>query len=139
MSKTSKQVQRDIYSMLRQSKLASVISGDVYHKGYRPRDSAKEDAIIAFTAGVPGEVQSGVVTINIYVPDIDPYDNGVMAENGTRTEEIEVLAQKWVDSLTVDKSSYKFNLKQTIYTENDSQIGQHFVVVRLGFKLYEQQ
>lgn len=136
MAKTSKQVQGDVFQLLKDSTLYTMISGEVYRKGYRPRDSRKEDAVVIFTAGLPTEIQTGVVTVNIFVPDIDPYGNGVSVEDGERTEEIERLAQEWVDSLTAEVSCYKFELQQTIYTEEEAEINQHFVVVKLKYKYF---
>lgn len=137
MAKTGKQIQGDIYRMLKGSTLATAISGKVYRNGLRPRDSQKEDAIVIFTTGTPDEIQEGVVTVNIYVPDIDPYDNGVTVEDSERTEELEQLADEWVNSLTADKSCYKFRLMQTIYTEDEAAINQHFVVIKLQYRYYD--
>lgn len=137
MAKTGKQIQGDIYRMLKASTLATAISGEVYRNGIRPRDSQKEDAIVIFTTGTPDEIQEGVVTVNIYVPDIDPYDNGVTVEDSERTEELEQLADEWVNSLTADKSCYKFRLMQTIYTEDEAAINQHFVVIKLQYRYYD--
>lgn len=136
MAKTAKQIQGDVYNLLKSSPLASMITGEVYRGGYRPRDSRKEDAVVIFTAGLPYEVQTGVVTINIFVPDIDPYDNGVLVEDGARTAQIERLAQEWVQSLTCDKSNYRFRLQSTIMTEEESDINQHFVVMKLAYSYY---
>ncbi len=136
MAKTSKQVQGDIYRLLKGSALCSMVSGDVYRSGYRPRDSRLEDAVVIFTTGLPDQIQTGVVTVNIYVPDIDPYQNGVLVEDGERTETIERLAQEWVDGLTTDRSCYKFRLQQTIYTEEEPDIHQHFIVVKLKYEYF---
>ncbi len=136
MAKTGKQVQGDIYRLFKGSTLYTMISGDVYRNEYRPRDSRLEDAIVIFTAGLPNQIQTGVVTVNIFVPDIDPYDNGVFVEDGQRTEELERLAQAWVDSLTAAVSCYKFKLMQTIYTEEEADINQHFIVVKLGYEYF---
>ena len=136
MAKTGKQVQGDIYRLFKGSTLYTMISGDVYRNGYRPRDSRLEDAVVTFTAGLPDQIQTGVVTVNIFVPDIDPYDNGVFVEDGQRTEELERLAQAWVDSLTAAVSCYKFKLMQTIYTEEEADINQHFIVVKLGYEYF---
>ena len=136
MAKTGKQVQGDIYRLFKGSTLYTMISGDVYRNGYRPRDSRLEDAVVIFTAGLPDQIQTGVVTVNIFVPDIDPYDNGVFVEDGRRTEELERLAQAWVDSLTAAVSCYKFKLMQTIYTEEEADINQHFIVVKLGYEYF---
>lgn len=136
MAKTSKQVQGDIFRLLRDSTLYTMISGEVYRNGQRPRDSKQEDAEVIFTIGTPTEIQTGVVTVNIYVPDIDAYDNGVLTEDGQRCEEVEALAQAWVDSLTAEVSCYRFGLQQTIYTEADPEINQHFVVIKLYYQYY---
>lgn len=136
MARTAKQIQGDIRRMLTGSKLAEEVSGGVYRNGYRPRDSRKEDIIVTFTAGIPDQIETGVVTVNIYVPDIDPCGNGVFVEDGQRTERLETLAQQWVESLTAAKSPYLFRLRQTICTEEAPEISQHFVVVRLGFRYF---
>ena len=133
MAKTAKQVQTDIIALLRGSELATEISGEVYRNGLRPRDSRLEDAVVIFTTGLPDEIETGVVTVNIYVPDIDPYENGVLVEDGERTETLEILAQGWVDSLLGSGTNYVFELRQTIYTE--AELKQHFVVVKLGYRL----
>lgn len=137
MAKTAKQVQTDIIELIRNSELAADISGEVYRNGYRPRDSRLEDIVVTFTTGLPDEIQTGVVTINVYVPDIDPYGNGVLVEDGERTEALEILSQKWVDSLMGSGTNYVFKLRQTIYTEAEQDINQHFVVIKLGYKLHE--
>lgn len=137
MAKTAKQVQTDICELIRRSELAAEVSGDVYRNGYRPRDSRLEDIVVIFTTGLPDEIQTGVVTINVYSPDIDPYGNGVLVEDGERTEALEILSQKWVDSLLGSGKNYVFKLKQTIYTEVEQDINQHFVVIKLGYRLYE--
>lgn len=136
MAKTSKQVQGDVYKLLRDSTLYTMISGEVYRSGMRPRDSRLEDAVVIFTAGLPTQIQTGIVTVNIFVPDIDPYDNGVLVEDSERTEEVERLAQAWADSLTAEVSNYKFKLNQTIYTEEEPDIHQHFVVVKLYYEYF---
>ena len=136
MAKTAKQVQTDVYTLLRDSTLYTLLSGEVYRNGLRPRDSRLEDAVVTFTTGLPDEIQTGVVTINIYVPDIDPYDNGVFVEDGERTAEVEALAQAWVDSLSCEVSNYRFKLQQTIYTEAEPELNQHFVVVKLTYRYF---
>ena len=133
--KTSRQVQGDIYRLLKDSSLAAAISGGVYRQGMRPRDSRLEDAVVTYTAGTPGQVQDGVVTVNIYVPDIDPMDDGVLVEDSARTEELEGLAQEWADGLRAD--GYLFRLADAVHTTRDRSISQHFVVVRIRWRYGE--
>nr|DAO98931.1 MAG TPA: PORTAL PROTEIN, 15 PROTEIN, HEAD PROTEIN, VIRAL INFECTION, TAILED.2A [Caudoviricetes sp.] len=136
MPKTSRQIQGDVYRKLLKSPIAETITGGVYREGLRPRDSPNEDAVVIFTAGVTGDIQSGVVTINIFVPDIDPYENGVLTEDSARTEEIERAAQRWVDSLSTRDSNYRFRLQQTIATDEAPELREHFIVVRLEYDFF---
>lgn len=135
MTKTGQQVEDDIYGLVNASSLLPLISGAVYKFGMRPKDSQAEDAIVKFVTGLDGQIQEGVVVVNIYVPDFDVYEDGVMRKDITRCTELEVTAVEWVKSLTVAKSDYKFKLAQTIYTEEEPDMHQHFVSVRLNFKL----
>ena len=136
MAKTSKQVEGDIYKLLRDSTLFTLISGNVYREGMRPKDSDKEDAVVIFTAGVPGQIQTGAVTVHIYVPAADPYDDGTLTEDGERCEEVERLAQAWVDSLTAEVSCYMFEQPQTVHTAWNDEIKQSFVVVKLNYRYF---
>lgn len=137
MTRTAKQIQGDIYNLLKTSIIADEISGGVYRSGYRPRDSQAEDAVVIFTSGLTNQIQTGVITVHVYIPDIDPYDNGVMVENGARAETLETLAQQWVDGLTTAVSSYRFRLQQTICTEAAEEINQHYIVIALKYEYYD--
>lgn len=136
MAKTAKQIQGDVYTLLRDSTLYTMISGEVYRNGLRPRDSQLEDAVVTFTTGLADEIQTGIVTVNLFVPDIDPYKNGVWVEDTARTERLEALAQAWADSLTCEVSNYQFKLQQTIYTEAEPETNEHFVVIKLKYRYF---
>lgn len=134
---TSKKVEGDFRRFLIDSDLAKGLSGQVYRNGMRPRDSRKEDAVVIFTSGLPDEIQTGVITINIYVPDLDGNGTGVFEQDGQRLEEIERAAQDWVESLTANRSCYRISLRQSIHTMEDPEINQHFVVVKLGYSYFD--
>lgn len=139
MAKTGGEIQRDVYRLLQPLKGDASLTGEVYQDTeFRPRDSQLEDAVVIFTegGGQSEQIQSGTVTVNIYVPDIDPYDNGVFVKDKQRTDELERAAADWVDTLTAELSCYHFQLKQAIYTEAEPSIKQHFVVVRLSYDYY---
>ena len=137
MMKTGKEIQGDVMDLLRGSGLAAMVSGAVYRNGCRPRDSKLEDIIVTFTAGLSEQIQTGVVTVNIFVPDIDPWKNGVLVEDGARCAEIERAAAEWVERLTAAKSNYRFSLNQTIATYESMEVNQHFVCVKLKYELFE--
>lgn len=137
MSKTGKQIELDVYRLLSESHLSSIISGSVYREGMRPRDSKKEDAVVMFSSGLSNQIETGVVTINIFVPDQDFYENGQLLEDGERTSFIEIESAKWVDTLTCGKTNYKFKLRQTITTDYEPETHEHFVVIILGYEYYD--
>ena len=137
MAKTGSQIEGDVYALLKRSTLSSMISGGVYREGCRPRDSKAEDAVVIFTTGLADEIQTGVVTVNIYFKDFALHpSNGVLVKDGRRAEELERLADAWVRSLTAAKSCYLFRLHETIHTEPAPDIHQHFVVVKLRYRFY---
>ena len=134
---TSEQVLTDVYQMLKDSALSSMISGAVYRdEENRPRDSRVEDMIIVFKTGVSGEVERGIVTVRIYVPDIDPFENGVMVKDGARIAELQRAAAEWTKTLKAYKSNYVFNVEDTINSFAESDIKQHFVSMDLNYRYY---
>lgn len=130
-------MQGDIYHFLQDSTLSAIISGEVYRSGMRPRNSTLEDAEVTFVTGMADEVQTGIVAVNIFVNDIDPFNNGVLVEDSQRTEEIEIAAAQWVDTLTCARSDYRFKLAATIQTFEEPAIHQHFVSVRLRYSYWD--
>lgn len=130
---TASAVQSDIMALLADSELCAEVSGKVYRNGYRPRDSRLEDIIVTFVTGTPSQVERGAVTLNIYVPDITPYNNGVYVEDGLRVSQIEHLADLWVQSLKARRTNYLFNLLRTISTMREEATHEHFVVVQLEY------
>lgn len=137
MTKTAKQIVGDVIELIKGSSLESAINGKIYRGNngvsYRPKGSKSEDVVVYFTTGDPSQMQHGVVTINIYVADT--LHNDIYCEDGERCEQLEIAAQQWVASLTTAKSNYRFTLMQTIYTEAEPEINQHFVVVKLRYDL----
>lgn len=131
---TASIVQGDIKALLEGSELCAEVSGAVYRSGYRPRDSRLEDIVVIFVDGTPSQIERGAVTLNIYVPDIAPYNDGVLVADGKRVSRIEATADKWVSSLRASRTNYKFKLLRTISTDYDAEIKQHYVVVQLGYE-----
>ncbi len=130
MTKTASEIAEVLYSYLKASALADAVSGKVYHAGLRPRDSKVEDITVAFSAGMTGEVQTSIFYINIYVNDVDPWGNGVLVEDKSRTATLERLAGDFADSLTC-RDGYLFRLYGQIHTSPVDGTGQHSVVLPL--------
>jgi hypothetical protein len=134
MTRTGQQIEDDVYNMVRLSLLRDFVNGGVYKFGTRPYNSMSEDIVVKFVSGFSEQIQTGTVVINIYVADIDSSDSGTLIRNITRCCQIEEVANEWVDTILL-RGEYKFELAQTIYTEQEQEINQHFVSIRLKFKL----
>jgi hypothetical protein len=132
--KTAKEIQGDIIALLQGSALSSMISGGIYRAGLRPQESRAEDIVVAFISGVPDQIQRGEIHLKIYVPDIDPYANEVLFEDWQRCEALELAAEQWVESLATAASNYRIRLLQTICTEREEAVNQHFVAVKLQYE-----
>lgn len=138
MIKTSKEVEGDVYRLLSQSLPDGALTGNVYRHGMRPRDSRLEDAVVIFTGGLTDEVQTGVVTINVFVPDIDPWQNGCLTEDSARCEQIEALMRSWAMGLTASRTGgYLFRLQTAIATYACSETAEHFVAVKLAYRYFD--
>ena len=138
MNRTGLQVLGDVYQWLKDSTLAELVSGEVYYAATRPRDSKAEDIVIGYLAGVPADLQQIVVNINIFVPDIDPWQNGVLTPNIGRLKEIEDEAALWVLSLDVASTSgkYQVSLYDNIHSGEAAGIGQHYVNIQLRLRYW---
>ena len=135
-TKTGKNVQSDIIAMLKHSAIADAISGNIYRSGMRPRNSSAEDAVVTFVAGTPDQIQTGVVMVHIYVPDIDPFGDGCLVEDGQRTEALEDIANEWANNLCEYRSNYLFRLSETVKTIEFEELHQHAVLVTLKYRYY---
>ena len=136
MKKTASVIEDDIYVIISASPLKSAVTGEVYKEGLRPSDSDKEDVVVTFVTGADGQVQEGVVTVDIYVPDID-YGAVRKVRHIARCRELEMIADEFASNLSDD--DYWFSLNEMIRTSKAENISQHFVQVRLAFKRLNEQ
>jgi len=131
MNLTGTDIEQDIYDLLKGSSLESTISGTIYKSGMRPLNSSNEDAVITFLAGLSNQIQTGVVNLNIYIPNI--IVDGQSMKNTSRCKTIEAEIKNWLDSLVNIK--YEIKLDKTIKVFEEPDIQQHFINTRLNFKL----
>lgn len=133
--KTSGDIKLFFYNLLKESTLKNEVNGGLYYYGIRPRDSRLEDIIIGYTTSTAEQVQEGVVTINVHVPDIDTFANGQFVENVQRCNELQQIAQAWVDSIT-SRTDYRITLSEPIDTVYDENKQEHVVSIRIYFKVF---
>ena len=135
MRKTASDIANDIKSIISESELAKSVNGEIYESGHRPANSRMEDIIIILSKGYFGDIDSGTITLNIYV-DQDPDCEMETEKDSERAREIERLAQDWVDSLDAS-THYLFEQRTVIKTWPDRATHQRFVAVILDHRDYD--
>ena len=133
--KTSAQIEKDFYRLVKSSAIAASIGGKVYRDGTRPRNSKAEDAVVAFVAGVDGQIQDGVIVVNVFVPkkpfgkDTDP----VM--DVARCDAVEQLLRDWLDTHPgFPEYLLPEQERPTIKTCEDPANGETFVHARIRYR-----
>lgn len=132
MEKTAKQIEKDVFRIVRNSELKNVIGGTFYRAGMRPKNASTEDVVVKFLAGIDGQEQSGVVLIHVYVPNIQVSKDGELVENITRIDELEELLNTLIADLENDE--YLFEKDGTPHSFPAEGIEQHFINVRLHYR-----
>jgi len=132
MRKTGSEIESDVYAIILASQLKTVITGSLYKEGMRPIDAKTEDAVVSFMTGLDSQIQTGVVNVNTYVPDID-MGSGSMVKNGSRCRVLEILIDSIVHELV--PGEYRFVLGAIVQTFAASEINQHFVNAKIKFEL----
>lgn len=131
-TKTEKRIERDFFEFVSNSELAKNISGMVYRKGMRPVGSDKEDIVVKFLSGIDEQIQSGIIVLNIYVPDTTIRSTGAKVEDIRRVEELEELAKSFIENN--DSTEYDLSKDGTPKSLEAEGIEQHFISVRIKFK-----
>lgn len=131
MKKTGLQIQDDLYSIISMSTLKNDITGKIYKAGMRPLGAKTEDAVVSFMTGLNGQIQTGVLNVNIYVQDITIGENQTVC-NIPRCRTLEVLIQQLIEGLK--PSEYRLRPDNVITTFPAPEIKQHFVNARIKFE-----
>ena len=131
-TKTEKGIERDFYEFVSKSKLAESISGKVYRKGMRPPESDKEDIVVKFLSGLDEQVQSGIVVLNVYVPDITIRCMGAKVEDITRVGDLQELVLSFIEEN--DSTEYDLSKDGTPKSLEAEDIDQHFIQARIKFR-----
>ncbi len=132
MRKTGSEIESDVYAIINASQLKTAIGGLTYKEGLRPINSKAEDAVVSFMTGLDGQIQTGVVNLNIYVPNIDN-GSGSLVKNVSRCRVLEILANAIIQELV--PGEYHFALGAIIQTFPADEINQHFVNCKIKFEL----
>lgn len=129
--KTEQEIERDFFVLVKQSELGKAIRGEVYRSEMRPLDANTEDIVIKFLSGLDNQIQTGVVIINVYVPDIvNP--NGRKCADLVRIGELEQHILSLRQELNNEDYCIINNVTPT--TMSNREIEQHFIYLRIEFK-----
>lgn len=132
--KTETQIEKDFFHFVKESPIASTIMGKVYRDGTRPRNSKAEDAVVIFTSGLDGQIQDGVVVLNVFVPK-KPFgkDTEPVKDIG-RVDELEQLIRDWLRFW--DNTEYLIVSKDmpTIRSNEDPETHETYIQARLKFR-----
>lgn len=131
MTKTEIDIERDFYTLIKNSALGASLRGTLYRSEMRPANADAEDLIVKFLGGLDEQVQTGTIVLNLYVPDID-YQDGRKVADKTRIGELQRLILDFVE--TCATSEYLIATDGTPYTMLNEQIEQHLIIARIKFK-----
>ena len=128
--KTEKQIEKDIFRIIKASPINTMICGTLYRKGMRPRNAKTEDAVVAFLSGLDGQFQTGVVLLNIYVPMTQNASSDKITDI-SRVETLEAAVKDFFDECS--EVNYLFELRETPYSEDLDEIEQTRINVRIHY------
>lgn len=128
--KTEKQIEKDIFRIIKASPINTMIGGTLYRKGMRPRNAKTEDAVVAFLSGLEGQFQTGVVLLNIYVPMTQNASSDKITDI-SRVETLEAAVKDFFDECS--EVNYLFELRETPYSEDLDEIEQTRINVRIHY------
>lgn len=133
MEKTEKQIEKDVFRIIRNSELRNAIGGTIYREGMRPKNAATEDIVVKFLTGIDGQEQSGIVLVHIYVPNIASVSgDGELVENITRIGQLQELANQVLADLA--DTEYLFEKDGTPKSYEAEGVEQHFINVRIKYR-----
>lgn len=130
MRKAAKTIEADLFALIKESDLAKAVNGNVYRKGQRPEGSTKEDIVVKFLTGREGQIQQGVLILNVFVPD--KIFGNAMIEDTLRIEELQKLIIEFVENCK--DNEYDYQLDTTPDSDEVEGIQQHYISARISYK-----
>lgn len=131
--KTETQIETDFYRIIKSSQIPSIINGKVYRRGMRPLDSQKEDCIVQFLSGQNGQLQEGVLNMNIFVPKILIGSNTNKVEDLKRVEELEIAIMELFTDKAFENSYYLVEVNETPQAIDYADIEQTCINTRIHY------
>lgn len=137
--KTESEITNDLVRLIKESALGSMIGGEVYPEGGRPRNSKAHDVTVSLTEVSDvygGFLQSGVCEIKVYVVNKAATLSQTLLPDTERIAEVEDLLQTWVESLKEKQGCYLFWQRDPVgHDYVTTPFPQFFAYLRLNFTL----
>lgn len=133
MIKTEMQIERDFTAYVKNSELGNAIRGEIYRSEMRPADAKTEDLVIKFLTGLDTQVQTGIIVLNLYVPDIAYGKNGRKVGDKARIAELQTLILSFIADCD-SGGEYLLTSESTPTSYAIDDIEQHIIAVRINFK-----
>ena len=130
MIKTGSEIENDVIGLLNDSSLKEAVAG-IYADGMRPVVSGAQEAVVSFVSGTNGQIQSGMIDVNVYVPDTDA-GSGRPVKNRVSCARLEKRLAEVAGRLGM--AGYEFSAGDTIRTVRAETGNEHYVNLRLNFK-----
>lgn len=131
MIKTAEDIERDLYRLIRASQLGQALRGSVYRSEMRPYAAESEDAVVKLLAGLDEQIQTGVIVVNIYIPDKLSRPDGRKVIDHARAAELLTLVRAFVESSP--PTEYRLTTDATPLLMYDDEIEQHFIYARIKY------
>lgn len=115
----------------------------VYQAGMRPREDWRaawqKSMEVALTYAEPGQVESGTLTVMVFVRDIsDKMVDGAPVEDAETTKRVERQLTDLAERLTPERTGgYLYKPLTIPQTFASPETGEHFVSIKIGYKYYE--
>lgn len=132
-------LEKRLYDIAKKFNASSLnVGGKVYYRGLRPiqknASSYKEDIVVAFLTGDGTDVQSGTCLVNVYIPDVQ-VGSGMFYTNKERCAIVAESLEQFPMFANQSGSDIYFTQKGMIATFAEEDIKQHFVSLKLEFKV----
>lgn len=132
--KTETQIEKDFYRFVKESPVSSAIGGDVLRDGMRARNAKTEDAVVIFNSGLDGQIQDGVVVLNVFVPKKSFGKDTEPVKDIPRVDALEQIIRDWFDQWKNSEYLLPQDRRPTIQSLEDPQTGETYIHVRIRFK-----
>ncbi len=132
--KTGTEIEADFYRRVKTSPLAEVIRGRVLRDGMRERDARTEDAVVIFDSGLDGQVQDGVVVLNVFVPKKPFGMDTESVKDIVRVKELESIIRDWLSSWHDQEYLLPSDRRPTILSLDDPERGETYIHTRIRYK-----